>query len=286
MDVIATHQTIAKNTVAVSGTALTIDHIKLIKRYTENIILAFDGDAAGSRASFRSISLCWQEGMNVKVLILPKDKDPADMIQENSEAWLRAIKDSVPVMDYYFSRIVAGVDLTRADHKKIAVNKLLPIIKYLKSDIEQAHYLKLLADKFQIPLEILQKDLGQTQSFLEQKEVSFIKTQQDKKDYLFLLSEQLLAMACYRINYLEKLIAEIEVDMVAQQCQPLYKQLVIYYTKHHNLDNFIDYPELSQEDKNIWVRLSLFGAKNYEESSDKDLDNDFQASIYRLNKPI
>lgn len=284
MDVIAAHQTVAKNTVAVSGTALTLDHIKLIKRYTDNIILAFDGDAAGSRASFRSISLCWQEDMNVKVLILPKDNDPADIIKDNPDKWLQAIKDSIPVMDYYFQRIIAGVDLNRADHKKIAVARLLPIIKYLKSDIEQIHYLKLLSDKFQIPLEILQKDLSETRSFLEQKESNISKTEQNKKGYLSLLSEQLLAIACYRINYLEKMIAEIEPDMVAWECQSLYKQLIIYYTKHHNLDNFIDYSELGKEDKDIWVRLSLAGEKNYEGASDKDLANDFQTSVYRLRK--
>jgi len=105
MDVVAAHQTSAKNTVAVSGTALTAEHIKLIKRYANNVILAFDGDAAGSRASFRSIALCWKEDMNVKILVLPKGKDPADIIKSNPDEWLQFIKDSIPVMDYYFKRI-------------------------------------------------------------------------------------------------------------------------------------------------------------------------------------
>ena len=100
MDAIASYQANTQNTVAVSGTALTIDHIKLIKRYTNNVILAFDGDAAGSRAVFRSITLGWQEDLNLKILLLQKDKDPADIISEDADIWRQAIKDSVPVMDY------------------------------------------------------------------------------------------------------------------------------------------------------------------------------------------
>ena len=154
MDAIASQQAGAVNTVAVSGTALTIDQLKLVKRYTNNIILAFDGDTAGSQAVFRSITLGWGVDFNIKVLILPKDSDPADMVKKDVQAWRQAIKDSVPVMDYYLARVLAGVDLNRADHKKIAVQKLLPIIKFLKSQVEQAHYLKLLSEKIQIPLSI------------------------------------------------------------------------------------------------------------------------------------
>ena len=182
MDVIASHQTSAKNSVAVSGTALTLDHIKLIKRYANNVILAFDGDAAGSRASFRSISLCWQEDMNVKILVSPKGKDPADIIKSNPDEWLQFIKDSIPVMDYYFKRIFQAIDINRADHKKVAVQKLLPIIKYLKTEIEQVHYLKILADKLNVPFEILKKDLDQATSFLEKQDTVVQKVVQDKKD--------------------------------------------------------------------------------------------------------
>ena len=152
MDAIAISQTKANNVVAVSGTALTKEQIKLIKRYTNNVIFAFDGDNAGSRAVFRGISLGWEEEMNLKILILPNGKDPADIIKENEDNWYNLLKNSLPVMDYYLQRILAGIDINRADHKKIAVEKLLPIIKFLKSNIEQIHYLKILADKLNITL--------------------------------------------------------------------------------------------------------------------------------------
>ena len=284
MDVISAHQTSAKNTIAVSGTALTIEHIKLIKRYANNVILAFDGDAAGSRASFRSIALCWQEDMNVKILVLPKAKDPADIIKDNPDQWLQFIKDSIPVMDYYFKRIFQAIDINRADHKKIAVQKLLPIIKYLKTEIEQVHYLKILSDKLQVPFEILKKDLEGTTSFLEKQDIAVQKIVQDKKDSATLLSEMILTIAFYKNQYLDKLISELDPDMIVEGLQDLYKKVIIYYTKHQNLEKFGDFEQLSLEEKETWIRLSMFGEKDYHEAKEIDIASDFQNLIFRLKK--
>ena len=284
MDVIAAHQANTHNTIAVSGTALTKEHIKLIKRYTDNIILAFDGDAAGSRAAFRSVVLGWQNDMNIKILLLPKGKDPADIIQDDSKQWLEAIKKSEPVMDYYVKRIVAGVDLSRADHKKIAVQKLLPIIKFIKSKIEQVHYLKLMSDKLQIPFEILERDLEEANSFIETQQTNLSKTTDEKKNTLLLLTEQLLAIAFYKHSYLEKLIADVEPEIVAAELQSLYRKAIIYYTKHQNLDSFTDYPELEEQEKQDWIRLSLEGEKNFLDSTTNDLANDWQNLVFNLKK--
>ncbi|MFA6605259.1 MAG: DNA primase [Patescibacteria group bacterium] len=284
MDVIAAHQTSAKNTIAVSGTALTTEHIKLIKRYANNVILAFDGDAAGSRASFRSIALCWQEDLNVKILVLPKAKDPADIIKSNPEEWLKFIKDSIPVMDYYFKRIFQAIDINRADHKKIAVQKLLPIIKYLKTEIEQVHYLKILSDKLNIPYEILKKDLDSATSFLEKQDTVVQQIVKEKKDIIILLSEGILSIAFFKKQYLDKLISEIDPDMMAEELRDLYKKVIIYYTKHQNLDKFDDFEQLDNQNKETWIRLSMFGEKDYNSSKEVDIASDFQNFIFRLKK--
>jgi len=75
-DVISMHQAGIENVVASSGTALTVDQIRLIKRFTPNITIIYDGDAAGIKASLRGIDLVLEEGMNVKVLLLPDGEDP------------------------------------------------------------------------------------------------------------------------------------------------------------------------------------------------------------------
>lgn len=75
-DVISLHQAGIKNVVSSSGTSLTVDQIKLIKRYTPNITILYDGDPAGIKASFRGIDLILEQGMNVKVVLFPEGEDP------------------------------------------------------------------------------------------------------------------------------------------------------------------------------------------------------------------
>lgn len=76
MDVISLHQSGIENVVASSGTALTKEQIKLIKRLTPNVTILFDGDAAGIKASFRSIDLLLEDGMNIKVMLFRTDTTP------------------------------------------------------------------------------------------------------------------------------------------------------------------------------------------------------------------
>jgi DNA primase len=75
-DVISMHQAGIENVVSSSGTSLTVEQIRLIKRYTKNITILYDGDAAGIKASFRGIDLVLEEGMNVKVVLFPEGDDP------------------------------------------------------------------------------------------------------------------------------------------------------------------------------------------------------------------
>jgi DNA primase len=286
MDVIATHQAGTKNVVAVSGTALTLEHIQLIKRYTENIILAFDGDNAGSNAALRSIVLGWQNELNQKVLILKDAKDPADLVRDNPKAWVNAISQSMPVMDYYFQRVLAGVDLNRSDHKKIAVNKLLPLIKFLKSNIEQSHYLQLLADKLNLPLDILQLDFknSSTQSLAGSTEKPTILKTPDKNNHLLNLSCQLLSLALFKDIYLQKVFNEFEPEMFEESLQGLYKKLIIYYTKQQSLSSFLDQADLEQIEKNLWISLSMQAEKDYAEMTVKELDQHFQDTFNFFKK--
>ncbi len=89
-DVIALHQAGITNVVASSGTALTSDQIRLIKRFSQNITIIYDGDAAGIKASLRGIDLVLEEGMNVKVLLLPEGEDPDSFSKSMSSSELQA----------------------------------------------------------------------------------------------------------------------------------------------------------------------------------------------------
>ena len=75
-DVLSLHEAGIENVVASSGTSLTQEQVRLIKRFTQNITILYDGDAAGIKASIRGIDLVLEEGMNVKIVLLPENEDP------------------------------------------------------------------------------------------------------------------------------------------------------------------------------------------------------------------
>ena len=92
MDLLMSHQAGFTNTVALSGTALTADHISLLKRMSENVVLAFDSDIAGIASSGKSAISALASGMDVKVAHLTQGEDPADVIKRDKEEWRKAIK--------------------------------------------------------------------------------------------------------------------------------------------------------------------------------------------------
>lgn len=145
MDVIASRQAGVKNVVAPGGTALTENQLKLLSRMTKNLKLAFDVDFAGSEATRRAIELAWGMDFNLKVIVIPSGKDPADAVGEDPKIWKDAVAHAVYVVDYLFdaafSRYAKNDPIGR---KKIAA-ELLPVIKRIPDEIERNTYIKKLA---------------------------------------------------------------------------------------------------------------------------------------------
>ncbi|MCX6766783.1 MAG: DNA primase [Candidatus Moranbacteria bacterium] len=146
-DVIAAHQAGFENTVAVSGTALTDDQVKILKRYGENISMGFDMDAAGQAAARRSIKTCLENDLNVKIILLSSGKDAAESLKENQEAWKKAVESASSVMEYYFKEIFSRYDPKKPVEKKKIAQELLNVIKDISNPVEQSHWLKLLASR-------------------------------------------------------------------------------------------------------------------------------------------
>ncbi|MDP1833889.1 MAG: DNA primase [Candidatus Moranbacteria bacterium] len=155
MDVIAAHQAGLKNTVAVSGTALTSEHLAIIKRYTDNIRMCFDMDNAGELATKKSIKLCFEKEANVRVVQLPGEKDAADLAKNSPEVLREAVEQAKPAMEYFFNNIFAKYDKEKVGDKKIITEELLDMIGCLANDIEKSHWLKKLANELDIEDSIL-----------------------------------------------------------------------------------------------------------------------------------
>ena len=145
MDAITAHQNGFDNVVASMGTAVTEKQVSTIKRLTKNMIFALDADEAGEEAMLRGVGYENTLDAEVRVIIIPKGKDPDDVIREDAKVWRSLLKEALPIVDYTFNMATAELDLNTAKGKSSAVDKLLPIIAEIKDPVRQAHYLQKLA---------------------------------------------------------------------------------------------------------------------------------------------
>lgn len=166
MDVIMSHQADAANAVASSGTALTGNQLKIIKRYTDNLVLSFDQDEAGENAMRRGVDLALQMGFNVYLLDLGDDKikDPADLIKAKPAMWKEILEKPKSVVQFYFDKSFRDNDSSAAEGKKNIAGILLPLIKNIFNKIEQAHWITNLASRLKVREEILWRQLEITGS--------------------------------------------------------------------------------------------------------------------------
>lgn len=120
MDVVASHQAGVCNVVASSGTALTAEQVKLLKRYSNNLAISFDADLAGEAASKKGVGVAMEQEMTVKVIVLdPKiGKDPDEYIKKDRQKWIEATSGARLFMDYYFDYVLNKLDLNKVESKK------------------------------------------------------------------------------------------------------------------------------------------------------------------------
>lgn len=162
MDVVACHQFGQANTVAASGTALTREQIKLLKRFSNNLFIAFDVDPAGQSATARGIEMTLNEGMKIKIIAIPKEagKDPDECLKNNPEAWFKAVAEAQSIMEYFFATILAGKDLKKPEDRSLAAQNLLEKICQLPDPVEQDYWVKKLAGILDIRDEILYEKMA------------------------------------------------------------------------------------------------------------------------------
>ena len=209
MDVVALHQSGIENVVASSGTSLTTEQIKLIKRLTENVTILFDGDAAGIKASFRSIDMLLAESMNIRILLFPEGHDPDSFARENS---MEFVKNFIKENSKDFIDFKAEILLKEAENDPIkkaeAIRDIVKSVAHVDNGLKQEIYLKQIAtqfglternlfDELQVQKQILK---GQSQSQPKSKLEIVPKTEEkpfvdsDKTAGLLVLEEKLVEL--------------------------------------------------------------------------------------------
>lgn len=143
-DLILLHQIGFTNTIALSGTALSNEHLMLIKRYADNLMLALDADRAGLAASAKNAYTALRAGMRVKAVRMPVGKDPADLAHENPQDFVRRVQEAEPIIEFFLS-VLAGSEPDQHRLVLAVERTVLPLIAGMKSPMEREHFIAIVA---------------------------------------------------------------------------------------------------------------------------------------------
>jgi DNA primase len=150
MDVIALARLGLPIGVATSGTSLTEDHIKILKRYTEHLFFLFDNDKAGQQATFRALKLCYHQDLFPKIIMLPEDvKDVDDVanLENGRELFKTCLSEAQDGLLAIFERLRATSDMTSPIEKQKLINAMFELIISVSNLTIQEHYKGVLAEK-------------------------------------------------------------------------------------------------------------------------------------------
>ncbi len=162
VDVIMSAQAGFKNVVATSGTALTNFQLKNLKRYSDNLLTAFDMDVAGDSATKRGIDLAQTLGFNIKVVAMPEGSDPADIVSQNPKDWENLVQKAESIHDFYFENVLSKFDKNTLEGKKEISKVLLPVIKKVPNRIEKSFWIQSLAKVLEIKEEDVLEEFQKT----------------------------------------------------------------------------------------------------------------------------
>lgn len=241
MDVIALHQSGIEHVVASSGTALTIEQIKLIRRLTENVTILFDGDTAGIKASFRSIDMLLSEGMNIRVLLFPDGDDPDSFSRKHPRDY---VEQFITQQAKDFIDFKADILLKDAQDDPIrkaeAIRDIVKSVSFVQSGLKQEIYLKEVSAKFGLSEQNLFNELNVQQQVQQQQhrpermkseapaKLEIVKQVEESINPMLILEEKLIELMlkfgdqvmerknaddeAYKITVIEEILSHLEED--------------------------------------------------------------------------
>lgn len=160
LDVISSFQAGIANVVAIKGSAVTEQHARLLRRFTDRLVFALDSDVAGDAAARRGIEIAEKIGFDMRVLILPSGKDPDEAARENAGLLKKAVKDAQPMYDYFLSSAISRFDAASSYGKKKISEEYLPLLAKIENPIVQGHYVRALAKALSVSDETAQEGLA------------------------------------------------------------------------------------------------------------------------------
>lgn len=248
MDVIAMHRAHHDNCIALMGTALTKDHLRMLKRMTRTIHLCLDGDMAGQAAAMKSSDLLTSQGFEVKIVLLPDGRDPDEILStEGIEGLDAVLKDTLSPIDFMMAFECSKLDLRNYEDRKTLLVKACEKIAKIEDRIDRGHYITKLSSLTDFPKEIIEEQLLNSSAVIEHREQfsqNRIETIQDQRPILdkYTLAEKNLLF--YMLN--DRQVSDVYEAKAGFMHNDTYRALAAYirdyYRTHQTMDiaNLID----------------------------------------------
>ncbi len=250
MDVISSHQAGVQEAVATSGTAMTEQHLKRLSGLTSDIRLAYDGDAAGVKATERAIMLAGDLGIELSVISdYHGAKDPDELIQKDPALWQQAVEHKVPAVDWLLKKYEENLNLNSAPDKRKYSDVALKLLSYVKDEVERADYERKVAKKLNIDVEILREKGDRLEQKLAEKPKRFLKkpkTEAPKPTKLEKLENSLLALKLFGG------ITETKIPLDVPEDDTRLAELELIFNREHEIDS----TNLEQEARELLSRYN------------------------------
>ena len=271
MDVIRASIVGVKNTVALMGTALTNNQFNLIKRLSNNIILCLDGDDPGVKAMLSIGEHLLDQGVEVRVVVLPDNDDPDSFILKNGkERFLGLIENAINFSDFKMQSLRKNVNFKSDEEKADYINKVLQETAKINDEIRVEIVLKRLANEFDISYNTLEKRFRDLIAFKNtSKTVALeVKSKEVKKTKYDKAVEQIL----YFMLNNDWVISQVEGENIvfpSEESRILSSEIIYYYKLYGNI-NVADFYTYVQDKEDILILLNSILAGNYNEKTNKE----------------
>lgn len=160
MDVVSLYQAGFENAIATMGTAFNKNHVNILSRFVDKVVVCFDGDSAGQKATERSLEPLLAENFDIKVISLPEKLDPDEFIKKYGHDKFQELLDNAQeVYEFEILNLINKSNLKDKRELAILIDKLLEIVSTIKNEVESQEYIKLIANKTGVDVELLNRKL-------------------------------------------------------------------------------------------------------------------------------
>ncbi|KKP47202.1 MAG: primase protein [Candidatus Woesebacteria bacterium GW2011_GWA1_33_30] len=213
IDMISSYAAGVKNVIAIKGSALTEDQIRLIGRFCKKIVLCLDSDFAGDEAAKRGAILAFNMDFEVRVAHLVGFKDPDEIARSDPEKYKKAIDGAIGIWDFLINNAVLKYGIETGEGKKKISSEIIPLIATIQDEIVKSHYIEVLSRKLSVPVEAVFSQIEKNPSKQKTDEISDVQKQEKTRRQL--LEEKLLVNA---ISLKSKLIFKNEIkDLISSE---------------------------------------------------------------------